>query len=496
MLLKISLASVTLISEFLFTGWILNWAPMDVMLTKEGYYADRCTILRDLPLTVGYTSCDEQQVKISTLWSAVLLSEFTILPCGIFMDYIGPSIFSVFVFCIHVGSLTTTLKMSRSSPLLPITFFFLGMSAQAVALLAMRSVYIFDTDKGKRRWILACCTVFDSSAICTMIFYNLWAVNLITLADMFWILLIVGGALFLLQFLLWVGFNKLKSKSEHLVFVTEKDPLLQNPVTYSDEGEVSMSFSCEEQNLSLTEVFGGYKFYFFVILCAINIYRIRYFLGLAEYSLKALHDKGVYLQLLGYCFALSVFFAPVVDKIICYLDSHWLSLHVVNLSITAFFLTWLIPNLPIQVVTFALFILARLFCFSVLTEYCSNVFTEKRFGLVMGSGFVAASIPGAFTYKIVDVVLRKYNGNFWIFHLMCICLSIPASLLIFAVQHKYKRNRSGSSHLKSSFDNKSMTPSTPGRSSIASIFKPEYYKRMTPSTTRRSSIASISKHEC
>jgi len=470
MFLKVSLASVTLLTEFLFTGWILNWAPLDVMLSKEGYFSDLCHIYGDLPIRETYISCDEQQVEISALWSAVLLSEFTILPTGAFMDYIGPAIFTFFVFCVHVGSLIATLNMSRNSSFLPIAFFCLGMSAQAVALLAMRTVYIFDTERGKRRWILVCTTIFDSSAMCTMIFYNVWEIKLITIADMFWILMIIGGVLFAAQFVLWVGFNR-KYKSIGLVFVTERDPLLQKPPSYSEEDRVTKSLGDveEEHGLSLAEVFGGYKFYFFMVLCAIYIYRIRYFLGLAEYSLKALHDKGMYLQMLGYCFALSLVFAPLVDKIQRYLDNHWLELQVVNISITAFFITWIIPNLPIQVVTFALFIFARLLTFSVLTEYCSSVFTEKRFGLVMGSGFVAASIPGAFTYKIVDVVLRRYNGNFWIFHLMCMCLSIPASLLIFAVQRKYESKWSTSPHCKESFDNKSMSHTTSRRSSIYSI---------------------------
>jgi len=111
----------------------------------------------------------------------------------------------------------------------------------------------------------------------------------------------------------------------------------------------------------------------------------------------------------------------------------------VNVSITAFFITWIIPNLPVQVVTFVLFIVARLLCFSVLTEYCSKEFTVQHFGLVMGAGFMAASLPGAFTYRIVDVVLEKFRGNFWLFHLVCILVGIPLSLIIYFVHLKSQR---------------------------------------------------------
>lgn len=432
MIFKTSLTVVSLLSNFLFTGWILNWAPMDVMLTSEGYYADLCTeqISLSSKSTPKYTSCDEQQVMISALWSAVLLSEFTVLPNGIILDWVGPTLFSLLIGIIHVGSIIATINISRSSNLLPITFFFMGTAAQACSLLAMRTVYIFDTPRARKRWIIACCTIFDSSAICTMIFYNLWEVDLIRLDTMFWVLTILGGVLFGAQTLLWLGFNRSSSKSEDLVIITEEFPLLEKPP------QISVQMDLSEDEITLVDIFCGYKFYFFILFCAVNIYRIRYFLGLANYTLVNLHDDGTYLQLLGYSFALSIVFAPLVDKILQQVESRFCSLQIVNASITAFFVTWMIPNLQLQIVTFALFILARLFTFSVINQYCSEEFSEKRFGLVLGAGFMAAAIPGAFTYKIVEVVLAKYNNNFWAFHLICISMSIPLALIIFIVQRK------------------------------------------------------------
>jgi hypothetical protein len=426
MFAKALLTVVSLMTNFLITGWILNWAPMDVMLTNEGYYADLCT-RQTLSLSSSskdaHTFCDEQQVGISSLWSAVLLSEFTILPNGVLMDFVGPAFFSLFLCIIHVGSLVATIYMSRSSCLLPITFFCMGTATQGCALLAMRTVYIFKTPRARKHWIVACCTILDCSAICTMIFYNLWDFQLIDINGMFWTLAILGGVLFAALFVFWFAFNRLSSTSENAVIVTEENPLLEFAVNLiGDEEAIG--------NLTLVDLFRSHKFYFFILLCAVNIYRIRYFLGIADYTLIYLHDKGTYLQLLGYCFLLSLVFAPLVDKILSQIENRTSSLHLVNVTVTALFLPWLIPNLPLQILTFALFIFARLFTFAVLNEYCSEEFTEKRFGLVMGSGFVAAAIPGAFTYEIVQVVLTEYNGNFWFFHLMCIGMAIPMAVII------------------------------------------------------------------
>jgi len=432
--IKVCLAVVTLLTDFLFTGWLLNWAPMDVMLTCEGYYSELCTeesISTTSTAELSFTYCDEQQVRISSLWSAVLLSEFTILPNGILMDYLGPAFFSGLLFLIHVGSLIATIYIPKSSSLLLITFFVMGAAVQACSLVAMRTVYIFKSPRARKRWIVACCTIFDSSAIVTMIFYNIWDVKLIHLNGMFWILTVLGGALYGAQCLLWMAFNRSSAKGSSVVIANEENPLLEKPLNSwtddDEEGDAGVPY------ITLFDIFCSYQFYLFIFLCAVNIYRIRYFLGISYYTLIYLNDKGTYLQLLGYCFALSVVFAPLVDKILAHIDSRVKALHIVNVSVTLFFITWLVPNLPIQVVTFSLFILARLFTFSVLFEYCSEEFTEQRFGLVMGAGFVAAAIPGAFMYKIVQVVLARYDENFWAFHLMCIGLSIPTAMVIWVL---------------------------------------------------------------
>jgi len=96
--------------------------------------------------------------------------------------------------------------------------------------------------------------------------------------------------------------------------MSEEEHLLKKIPKQAAGGSGSVKFgeAGEVEDLSLFDIFTSYKFYFFALVCAVNIYRIRYFLGLAGYTLIHLHDKGTYLQLLGYSFALSPVFAPVV----------------------------------------------------------------------------------------------------------------------------------------------------------------------------------------
>jgi len=406
MFYKISLAVMTLGAQFLVTGWIYNWAPLDTMLTVEEYYADDCYTRSSSP------PCPRQQVELSKLWSGVLLTECTILPAGILLDYIGPSLFSLFLFFIHVSSLVIIVQMPKDTPMLYIPFFMIGTASNACALLVYRTVYIFKTPRARQVWLVAAGTLFDSSAVLTIILYQFWDHEYLTLDDIFWLLAILGAVLYGSIALLWVGFKIENCKSGSYLTVNEDGPMV----------------------VSLFDIITCRKFYFFIFLTAVNIYRLKYYLGLVVYTLNDLNDDGMYLQLFGWSFAFIVPLAPFVNMILSKLKSQFSHLNCMNVSILAFFVTWMIPSLQLQFVTFILFNLARLFTFTVLNEYCSQEFPAERFGFVVGAGFLGVAIPGQFTYKIVEVVLVKYNGNFLIFHIICISMSIPVFLVTWYLQ--------------------------------------------------------------
>jgi len=434
---KTALAIVSLLSDFFLTGWIMNWAPINRMLTESSYFSGGCT-------QENLENCNYQQVHIATLWSFVLLSELTVLPCGIMMDCFGPVLFSLFISFVHVGSLVSLYYLPKNSDYLIIPFFFLGMVAQAIFLLATRVVYIFNSREARKRWVVACVTLFDTSAICTMFFYELWDVNILEIKDVFIILAVIGGVLLGVQCVCWIGIRRETYAANDVVMMVEtptlgvisKDLVMIETPPLREKYIPTQYDELEEIVVPVSEIFCGCKFYFFIILCALNIFRIRYFLGLAVYTLIYLDDRGTYLHILGYCFALSMVFSPLADKTVRKLESWGAQFHIMNGVITMYFITWMIPNLPVQIVTFTLFIIGRLFCFTVLTAFATAEFSEKRVGLVIGSGFMLAAIPGAFMYVIVDVGLDDFDGNFWLFHLMCIFLGLVASLIIWVMEQK------------------------------------------------------------
>jgi len=362
-----------------------------------------------------------------------MLSEFTILPSGIIMDLIGPMMFTIFLAIVHCASATAVIVMSKDSSLLVVPFFGCGAAAHMSGLIAMRTVFVFDTPTGRSRWILICCTVFDCSAISTMIYYDLWESHQISLDDVFKFLAILGTVMFGSLFLLYAGFEKWRP-------VLNEDAVLKKPIMEEEE----KSFVDEKKLFSYSELVRSPALHFTVFISLVSIYRIRYYLGIANYTLKRLHDNGIYLEALGYCFFLAAIFTPILHRILRAVESVWTKFHLVNGAITSYFLTSLIPILPVQLITFSLFVFARLFFFVLLNSYISSEFSEKQFGMVMGLGFMAAAIPGSLTYLIVDVGLKEFNGNFWVFDLMCILLAVPMMVAIILMKRheegKQRRN--------------------------------------------------------
>jgi len=169
--------------------------------------------------------------------------------------------------------------------------------------------------------------VFDSSAICTMIYYNLWQGNFISIDDVFRSLAILGLVLFGSLFVLYSSFKHYRRAKSELASL--ESPLIEEPG------------SCikEKKEFTLNQIIANPSFYFIVFYSFISIFRIRYFLGIANYTLKRLHDNGFYLEALGYCFCLTALFTPIVDRILSAIKNVWTRFHLVNGLITLFIFT-------------------------------------------------------------------------------------------------------------------------------------------------------------
>jgi len=315
--LKASIGVVSVLVTFFFTGWVLNWAPLSNMLEKSGYYSNLCE--------VGSVGCHDQQVAIAKLWSAIMLSEFTIFPSGVLMDLTGPILFTIFTGIVHCISTISVILLSKESPLLVIPFFGCGTAAHASALIAMRTVFVFDSPAGRTRWILICCTVFDSSAICTMIYYNLWQGNLIYIEDVFKSLAVLGLVLFGSLFVLYAAFKhwrrvETESAKMKIPLLDETQGSVEDKKTCIDEEksfvDVEKAPVYGKKKFTLSKIIRSPSFYFIVFYAFVSIYRIRYLLGIANYTLKRLHDHGFYLEALGYCFCLTAIFTPIVGRIL------------------------------------------------------------------------------------------------------------------------------------------------------------------------------------
>jgi len=148
-----------------------------------------------------------------------------------------------------------------------------------------------------------------------MIYYNLWQGNFISIDDVFRSLAILGLVLFGSLFLLYSTFKQYRRTKSGISSLEE--PLIEEPGSYNIKGKKQL----ERKELTLNQIIASPSFYFIIFYSFISIFRIRYFLGIANYTLKRLHDNGFYLQALGYCFCLTAIFTPIVDRLLIVVKS-------------------------------------------------------------------------------------------------------------------------------------------------------------------------------
>ncbi len=80
---KLLLVGSCLLNSLCFSGIVFGWAPLQVMLSDEGQYADACT-------GGGSSACPERAEKFESIFAtAAFLVNGISLPSGYFLDRFG-----------------------------------------------------------------------------------------------------------------------------------------------------------------------------------------------------------------------------------------------------------------------------------------------------------------------------------------------------------------------------------------------------------------------
>jgi hypothetical protein len=282
---------------------------------------------------------------------------------------------------------------------------------------------------------------FDASAViflfCYLIYAHLRVSRLIIFVVFGFISVVLYGVLSILWYLIEPEFNEKKRIAlEYVPTSTPSSPMpCANTKTMSEEGDPAFllspqSLSSSSPPSSPSSSLPSLKsihaqnwlrniptrvFYFITIYAAVQVLRCNSYFGSVFELLKYLGDESyhyLFTQIFVALLPLGFLTLPLIEYLF---KSYGLigSFHVLNGLSIAYNIILLVPILPLQVLTFILFIFARALLYSLIGTYIAHMFgplnSGKMYGLLSWIG-VLANVLQYPLYVLVSHLAPGYRG--------------------------------------------------------------------------------------
>jgi LAT3 family solute carrier family 43 protein 3 len=188
--LRITTNALALLSVFLFSGVIFGWAPLELLLLREGQYSETCENGEAMP-------CPTQIARLQLVFTAgQFILSFASLPVGYFLDHAPKSLFYFVTAVVEV----TGLCIFASSDSESFDYFVLGYSLMALGgCMTMLGAFpaSFLIPKHQAGILAAISCLFDASSIVFFVFHRveLKAPN-VSRQSLFLILACIGVAVY------------------------------------------------------------------------------------------------------------------------------------------------------------------------------------------------------------------------------------------------------------------------------------------------------------
>ena len=147
-------------------------------------------------------------------------------------------------------------------------------------------------------------------------------------------------------------------------------------------------------------------------------------------------ENQAYLAVFTALLPISVFFVPLIGWVV---ERFGLggALHCVNALGAAYAACSLVPSLPFQLLTFAVYTNYRAMLFSVASVYTARCFGPSNVGRVHGMCFSIAAAFSFWNYGIVSVTNSELSGDFTLYSMVSALITVPLVPLVCWVDRGY-----------------------------------------------------------
>jgi hypothetical protein len=344
----------------LFSGPVFGFGALQTVMERDGEYAHLCEEEEEARAAgrAGGRGCAAQETAMSLIYTLGGTLPFWSGPTGFALDLLGPTV-SVGI----AGALVTIglllFGLSSTAPdgidLLAVGFLLMAVGGCLGTMCVFPVSFLFPKERqGQILGLLNCLFDASSAVFLPLQLLHGWSPSVFSRQHWFMVSGILAGALYASLVITWRGghsasFAQIKldsTRGSQEPATTDKSPLPGLPQSPSQR--LIYQRGVREQLCSA-------EFVCFAAFCAVHITKSTSFLGINKMILADLGDSNqTYLAIFMAMLPASVVFVPLITW--C-LDRFGLggALHVVNCLGAGYAAASLVPSLPFQLVTFALY---------------------------------------------------------------------------------------------------------------------------------------------
>jgi LAT3 family solute carrier family 43 protein 3 len=450
---------LALTATFFFSGIIFGWAPLELILLREGQYGGLCTgqsggvgintaFEADADLTLlatGAPLCSEQTNSLAGMFTIgqFFLNFFSFF-VGMALDYLPKSILLSMCAVLEIVGLVL-LGLSETTGDVQRDYFYISYSLLAIGgsatmLSAFPASFLLKSYQAALLASISC--LFDASSI---IFYFVkmlqdklgWERKEMLFMYTFWAVLVYVPLIFCWTILEKRNWEQVLEEEDAAEEVAAKNRDLDGTVsTLSDDYLPSNdpNFLAHVKRIQNMTIFAQMKttdFAFTMFFVAAHMLQCNYYVMAVDAFLLSLGDDDAkYASIFSWALPCGIFFVPFIERTVTYLGVVN-TLHATNVLGLIFAVTLLVPNLSVQTVNFFVFTGFRAYLYATINTLIATTFGVQTMGRIIGVTFTTAAIVGLVQYPMAVVSEVYFEGDYTPMNALLVGVAILPALVTF-----------------------------------------------------------------
>ena len=438
---------LALTATFFFSGIIFGWAPLQLMLCREGQYAKLCVeeSLAQLGLTESQAGplCSEQTNALAGMFTTgQFFLNFSSFLVGMALDYFPKSILLAVTAVLEItGSLllaiSDTTDEESARDYFYVAYALLAIGGSATMLSAFPASFLLKDYQAGLLAMISC--LFDASSIIFSVGMTLqdklgWSRHDMLLLYTFW-----GLAVYVPLIACWVI---LERKNWQKVLETEDDAEqkvlrqqgLDDNERFPEEAQADPKFLAHVTRIQKMNILSQLKtrdFAFTMFFVATHMLQANYYIMSVDAFLLSLGDDDAkYAKIFSWALPCGIFFVPFIERTVTYLGIVN-TLHTTNVIALIFEASLLIPALSYQVVNFFIFTCFRAYLYATINSLIATTFGVATMGRIIGVVFTAAAVFGLVQYPISVVSEVTFGGDYTPMNIMLLIVAFLPCIATF-----------------------------------------------------------------